>query len=152
MEGNRELWCADMGLDLVQSITFPSAAFKAMWKETAVDHNLITEENGGERLMKELTDGLQGGISVCFQPQATANNPMVLPSKCELEECEFIHQYARKYNKPPRMDDVSQEALQKYFCWAVKNGYDHFAPRTWLTYVDATSLYPWAMTKYLPTG
>ena len=75
MEGNRQLWYADTGLDLAQSVTLPSAAFKAMWKKTEVEHGLITSVNGGERLMKELTDGLQGGISVCFQPQATANNP-----------------------------------------------------------------------------
>ena len=56
--------------------------------------------------MDELTNGLQGGLSVCFQLYAKANNPMALPAECGVEGCHWIHDYVRKHNKRPEMKEV----------------------------------------------
>ena len=47
---------------------------------------------------------------------------------------------------------MPDEVWRKYLRWALDNGYDHSKPHTWITYVDVTSLYPWAMTQPLPIG
>ena len=107
MVGMRKSWREENDLDLFQSVTLPSAAFQAMWKQTGMVHPLITEENGGMTLMNELTEGMQGGVSVIFQPQATANNPMVLPPVCDLAECAAIHEHVRKFGKVPDGVDFS---------------------------------------------
>ena len=45
-----------------------------MWKKTGAKHALITEDNGGQELVEELTEGMQGGVSVVFQPGAVAHH------------------------------------------------------------------------------
>ena len=56
MIGMRKSWREENDLDLFQSVTLPSAAFQAMWKQTGMVYPLITKENGGMKLMNELTE------------------------------------------------------------------------------------------------
>ena len=44
------------------------------------------------------------------------------------------------------------EALEQFERFCAEHGYDRKEPLTWLIYVDATSLYPYAMTFPLPVG
>ena len=81
MESMRAEWRADCGLDMYQSMTLPSASLQALLYNTGVHVELITEENGGSKLMQLLdhpSRGIKGGLSCIFQPYARANNPRVL--------------------------------------------------------------------------
>ena len=44
------------------------------------------------------------------------------------------------------------EALERFERFCAEHGYDRKEPLSWLIYVDATSLYPYAMTFPLPVG
>ena len=76
MGGNRRLWYKDHGLDLVQSVTLPSAAFRAMWKKTKARHKLIIAEHGGQRLMDELTEIISIGKCLTIANYVSLNFAM----------------------------------------------------------------------------
>ena len=83
-EAMRAAWRVENGLDLLQSITLPSASFQAMWKKTGAEHFLITEKNGGMELLEKLNENIRGGVSCIFQPTGLANNWKALPPECEV--------------------------------------------------------------------
>ena len=122
-EGNREVWQKENGLDLAQSVTGPSAAYQALWKKTGATYTLISPSNGGQELLDELEAGMMGGVCVVFQPSATANNPMLLPPKCEIPGCADLHDQVRKNLRAPTQE-IPFELLMKYYVWAATNGYD----------------------------
>ena len=138
MEAMRAAWRVENGLDLLRSITLPSASFQAMWKKTEAEHYLISENNGGMELMNKLNANIRGGVSCVFQPTALANNWMVLPPVCDVAP--ELHEYMRKNGKLP--DNAPAQAVIRYSAWASKHGYDLSEETSWLTYVDANSLYP----------
>ena len=148
MEAMRKAWREENGVDLLRSITLPSASYQAMWKKTGAEHTLTHEDNGGMELMNKLNQNIRGGVSCIFQPTGLANNWKVLPPVCEVAP--ELHEHMRKYGKLP--DDAPVQAAIRYTAWASRHGYDLSEETSWLTYVDANSLYPHAMTQPLPSG
>ena len=77
MESMREAWHRDLGLDLLHSMTLPSATYQAMLKGTGASIEHITDAVGGRDFMDAINSNIRGGASVQFQPDAEANNPRV---------------------------------------------------------------------------
>ncbi len=148
MESMRSGWEAHCGLDMLHSVTLPSASYQAMLKESCVRLELITEENGGMPFMNKLNGNIRGGVSCIMQPFAQANNPRVLRSlPPELDEFSELHA------KALTGDDLEWPSLPPAFlAWCKDNGYDHTQPLSWIVYLDANSLYPTTMTMALPIG
>ena len=107
-ESFRETFLRENKLDVAHFVSMPSAAMQAALLKTGARPELICEENGGWELMNDFDEGILGGQSVCFQPYAQANNPMM----------------GESFN--PNIET------------------------SWITYVDANSLYPCSMTYPLP--
>ena len=62
-------------LDPAHFITLPSSSWQAILLKTKKTPELVCESNGGEALTADISEGVMGGQSVCFQPYAMANNP-----------------------------------------------------------------------------
>jgi len=148
MESMRDGWEANCGLDMLHSVTLPSASLQSMLKETGVQLELITENNGGMAFIRKINENVRGGVSCIMQPYAKANNPRVLRSlPTELGDFSELHA------KALAGDDLDWPSLPPQFLtWCKSNGYGHTQPLTWLLYLDANSLYPTTMTMALPIG
>jgi hypothetical protein len=141
-------WRAHCGLDLLKSITLPSASYQAMLKMTKVRMELICEGAGpGKNLMDTLNRNIRGGASCIFQPYAKANNPRVLPKAGPPSVSEEQHKTIRQGG------DVDWSHFPKeYLEWCKAEGYDHDEELSWIIYIDANSLYPTTMCMPLPIG
>jgi hypothetical protein len=148
IQASRDGWFQNYGLDMLHCVTGPAASYQAMLKETGVNFELITEENGGMDLMEAINANIRGGVSCIFKPFAEANNPRVLrPLPAQLGEFLDFHAMALSgveldWNVLPR----------EFVSWCKENGYDHERPLTWIEYLDANSLYPTTMAMALPIG
>ena len=148
MESMRSGWEEHCGLDMLHSVTLPSASYQAMLKETGAKLELISEASGGMPFMSRINENVRGGVSCIMQPFARANNPRVLRTlPPELDEFKALHL------KALAGDDLEWPSLPKPFLdWCQENGYDHEQPLSWIIYLDANSLYPTTMTMPLPIG
>ena len=60
-------WRSHCGLDLLKSVTLPSASYQAMLKMTRVHMELLCSCKGpGMELMKALNNNIRGGVSCIF--------------------------------------------------------------------------------------
>ena len=71
----RDAFYIEHGVDPFQSMTLPSASMKALLRSLKKPIELISDSNGGMRLMVLVNQTLMGGLSSCLQPEAVANNP-----------------------------------------------------------------------------
>ena len=154
METMRAGWRRHCGLDLFGSVTLPSASYQAMLKQTRVNMELISDDNGGMEMMKLLNENIRGGASCIFQPFARANNPRVLPASPpasvvadDAGELRDAHERIRA-GHAAEWDQLPAE----YVAWCKREGYDHEKALSWIVYVDANSLYPTTMCWPLPVG
>ena len=78
----------DCGLDLMHSVTLPSASYQKMLKTTGVKIETLHDGiPGAHDLLKALNRNIRGGVSVIFQPMLEANDPKCLKANPEWE-CE----------------------------------------------------------------
>ena len=92
-----------------------------------------------------------------FQPYAEANNPRVLRALSEdfLETLQpnEAEQLLALHEKVRCGEAVDLEGLSpQYKAYCKENGYDWDKELSWISYVDANSLYPAAMVTNLPKG
>ncbi len=139
MESMRRGWRQHCGLDLLKSITLPSASYQAMLKMTKVRLELICDGAGaGMPLMEALNSNIRGGASCIFQPYAAANNPRVLPKYPEKPIIpQEVHERIRKGH-----NTIWEELPAEYIEWCRKEGYNWEEELSWIIYIDANSLYP----------
>ena len=138
-------------------MTLPSATYQAMLRGTKANIEHITDECGGKEFMDVINANIRGGASVQFQPYAKANNPRVLrPLSGEFmatvltnERAEILalHERIRRGDESAR-----EEASAEHEKYCAENGFDWHKETSWISYVDANSLYPTAMVTNLPTG
>jgi hypothetical protein len=154
VEAMRARWHQRFEIDIVHSVTMPSASYQTMLKATNAEVELLTENN--RPLMDALIKNIRGGVSCIFQPYGKANNWRCLPKSLppHLEKYASLHEQVREKDflrgVEKRGQKIDEILPPKYINWCIANGYDPREETRWILYVDANSLYPTVMTGSLP--